>query len=123
MAEHEPARFFEGVANPRHALIDMPALAVRLVERMDGGPATRGRRDRRDVVNVIEVAVGEQDSADRETGPAAPVERATQGTDAADEAGVDQVEFVAVTQDMKANPGASNLEEIVTHGVGGHGGV
>ncbi len=120
-AEDDPARFFEHIANPCQTLIGISGLAMRLIQGVDCDPTIRCGGNLGDIEDVIQMSMGEQDAADRELRPPAPIQRAMQQTDSSHETGVDQVKAVSVPQHVKANTGTADLEEIVMCGVFGHG--
>lgn len=91
MSEDDSSRLFQSSANPRQALIGIARLAMRLIQTMGCDPTTRLGCDFRNVMNMIEMPVGDQNTADREMGPAALAQRAMQCTNAAYKTGIDEI--------------------------------
>ena len=84
------------------------------VETRGGNPSASLARNRRDIENVVEVPVGDDDATNQLVLPAAPAKGAMQKETSANESSIEQIKPRCVSKDVEVDRGCSDLKDIGT---------
>ena len=104
-----PTGRLQNTSNPGCPTINgMPGIVIK-VEPGSGDPSPVAIRQFRDIENVIEVPMRQDDSANRNPGPSSAGKGAVEASEATDEACIQQVEGASITKDVEAHPIVANL--------------
>lgn len=111
--QNASANALQTTRDSRPAAILRTTAVVVCVETWGGNPSTGFTGDRGHVEDVVEMPVGDDDSANGFALPAALAECALQKEAPADESRVDQIQPGCVSKDVKIQPdGCSDLDDI-----------
>jgi len=111
-AEHATADPFGDAGDAAPTGVAGTILEVVEIALRSGDPGAVFAGERRRVEHMIEVAVREQDSTDGQMIPAAGLKGFLQSAAPAEEAGVDQIQGIAVSQDEELHDEGADDEEI-----------
>ncbi len=114
-AKHTATDPFGDAGNAAPAGVTSAILEVLEITLWSGDPRSVLTSERGRVEDMIEVAVREQDAADGQMTPAARVKGLFQSAASAEEAGVDQIQGIAIPQDEELHDEGADDEEIGRH--------
>lgn len=100
-AQENPARVFDPIDVTERSAGGNPALTPIPVFRGRGDPRSVAPCEAGGVADVVEVTVGEENAAEGEVIPPPLLEGGPEGAFRPEEAGVDEIEFLPVFQDIK----------------------
>lgn len=109
------ARRFHGSANFCHSAITITSLIMLPVQSRGCNPRSRAFYQGCHIENMIEMAMGHQNAANRQILPATPRQRAVQGGPTAQKTGIDQIKSVQGPQDIKTHRESPDPQDILSH--------
>jgi hypothetical protein len=112
-AKNGPAYAFQDSRHPRPTTVTRPPGVVRRVESRRRNPRTRLDRNGRYIQDVIQVPMGNDDSANRLPIPSALTQCLPQKKASTDESGIQQIQALRVTQHVEAERRGPHLEKVV----------
>lgn len=88
---------------------------VSLVESRGGNPCTSLVCQLPNVEDMIEVPMGDDDSANRLVLPTTKTKGSGQQRAASDEASIDEIEALGIAENVEVDPKGAHLQEVVGH--------